>query len=176
MKYVFDPFTKHDLELVGNHRGQMFLVVGHQIFAHISGGVLSHSSLQIISKSLRFGGWCLSTLSFGSLHRLSMGWRSGHWLQVLNVLLLEPLLCCLGCVLGHCHAGIPLHDPFSMPWPWQYMAPSIVSLMQCSDFFCFYSVSHCSSNPTIKMIDWSCLFQRANIQNQQAINSFFFSL
>ncbi len=41
------------------------------------------------------------------------------------------------CVLGHCHAGIPILDPFSMPWlasmpwPWWYMAPSIVPLMRC---------------------------------------------
>ncbi len=27
------------------------------------------------------------------------------------------------CVLVHCHAGIPIHDTFSMPW--RYMAPSI---------------------------------------------------
>ncbi len=36
---------------------------------------------------------------------------------------------CTQCVLGHCHAGIPIHDPFSMPWPCWYMAPS---LMRCS--------------------------------------------
>ncbi len=36
------------------------------------------------------------------------------------------------CVLGHCHAGIPIHDPFSMPWPWRDMTPSIVPLMRCS--------------------------------------------
>ncbi len=40
MKYVFDPFAKHDLvlggkTLVGNHRGQMFLVVGHQVCTHL---------------------------------------------------------------------------------------------------------------------------------------------
>ncbi len=46
-------------------------------------------------------------------------WRLARPLQDLNVLLLEPLLgglCCLGRVfLGHCHAGIPIHDPFSIP-------------------------------------------------------------
>ncbi len=42
------------------------------------------------------------------------------------------------CVLGHCHAGIPIQDSFSMlwlalmPWPWQYMPPTIVPLMRCS--------------------------------------------
>ncbi len=49
-------------------------------FAHISGGILTHSSLQILSKSLRFRGWCLATRTFRSLHRFSMGLRSGDWL------------------------------------------------------------------------------------------------
>ncbi len=49
-------------------------------FAHISGGILSHSSLQILSKSSRFWGWCLPTRTFSSLHRFSLGWRSGDWL------------------------------------------------------------------------------------------------
>ncbi len=105
-------------------------------FAHISGGILSHSSLQILSKSLRFRGWRLATppqIFYGM-----KVWRLARPLQDLNVLLLEQLLCCLGCVLGHCHTGIPIHDPFSMPWlasmpwPWRYMAPSIIPLMQCS--------------------------------------------
>ncbi len=66
-------------------------------FAHISGEILSHSSLQILSKSLRFRGWCLATRTFSSLHRFSMGLMSGDWLGLdINVLLLEPLLCCLG--------------------------------------------------------------------------------
>ncbi len=65
-------------------------------------------------------------------------WRLARPLQELHVLLLEPLLCYLGHVLGHCHAGIPIHDSFSMPWltlmpwPWWHMAPSIVPLMRCS--------------------------------------------
>ncbi len=49
-------------------------------FAHISGGILSHSSLQILSKSLRFRGWRLATRTFSSLHRFSVGLRSGDWL------------------------------------------------------------------------------------------------
>ncbi len=43
-------------------------------------GLLSHSSLQILSKSLRFRGWPLATRTFSSLHRFSMGLRSGDWL------------------------------------------------------------------------------------------------
>ncbi len=57
----------------------MFLVVGHQVCTHLR-GILSHSSLQILSKSLRFGGWRLATRTFSSLHRFSMGLRSGDWL------------------------------------------------------------------------------------------------
>ncbi len=49
-------------------------------FAHISGGILPHSSLQILSKLLRFRGWCLATRTFSSLHRFSMGLMSGDWL------------------------------------------------------------------------------------------------
>ncbi len=47
---------------------------------HISGGILSHSSLEILSKSSRFRGWCLETRTFSSLQRFSFGWRSGDWL------------------------------------------------------------------------------------------------
>ncbi len=46
-------------------------------FAHISGGILSLSSLQILSKSLRVR---LATRTFSSLHRFSMGLMSGDWL------------------------------------------------------------------------------------------------
>ncbi len=45
-------------------------------FALISGGILSHSSLQILSKSLRCWGWRLATRIYSSFHRL----RSGDWL------------------------------------------------------------------------------------------------
>ncbi len=68
--------------------------------------------------------------------------RSEDWLghsRTFNVLLLEPLLCCLGCVFWVIiNFGIPIHDPFSMPclasmpWPWWYMAPFIIPLMRCS--------------------------------------------
>ncbi len=55
------------------------LVVGHQVCTHLRRD-LSHSSLQILSKSLRFWGWRLATQTFSSLHRFSMGLRSGDWL------------------------------------------------------------------------------------------------
>ncbi len=42
--------------------------------------MLSHSSLQIISKSLMFWGWSLATRTFSSLHRYSTVLRFGDWL------------------------------------------------------------------------------------------------
>ncbi len=96
---------------------RLFLVVGHR-FAHISGGVLSHFSLQILSESLRFRVW----RTFSSLHRLSI--RLARPLQDLNVLLLEPVLCCLGRVFWVIvMLGYPPHDPFSMSWRWRYIVP-----------------------------------------------------
>ncbi len=95
---------------------------------------MSHSSLQILSKSLRFRGWHLAIRTFSSLHRLSMGLRSEDWLgQDLKVFLLEPLLCCLGCVFWVIvMLEYPSTTHFQCPGPWRYMALSIVYLMWCS--------------------------------------------
>ncbi len=116
------------------------LVVGHQVCTHLWRDfvlLLFADPLQVIK---------VSCLTFGNSNlqlppQIFYGikvWRLARPLQDLNVFL-EPLLCCLGRVfLGHCHVGIPIHDPFpmpwlaSVPWPWQYMAPSIVPLMRCS--------------------------------------------
>ncbi len=111
----------------------MFLVVGHQVCTHLRRDfvpLLFADPLQVIKVSrLTFGNSNLQLPPqiFYGIKVL----RLARPLQDLNVLLLEPLLP-WPCVLGHCHAGIPIHDPFSMPWPWRYMAPSIVPLMQCS--------------------------------------------
>ncbi len=70
-----------------------------------------------------------------------MGLRSGDWLghsrTLMSFFLIHSFVALAVC-LGHCPAGIPIHDPFSMPWlasmpwPWQYMALFIVPLMRCS--------------------------------------------
>ncbi len=96
---VFDPFAKLDLvlgakTLVGNHRGQTFLVVGHQVFTHLRRDfvpLLFADPLQVIK---------VSRLTFGNsnLQLPPQIFRLARPLQDLNVLLLEPLLCCLGCV------------------------------------------------------------------------------
>ncbi len=60
---------------------------------------ISRELISINTTSPRNRGWCLATRTFSSPHRFSMGfWRLARPLQDLNVLLLEPLLCCLGCV------------------------------------------------------------------------------
>ncbi len=97
------PLRKHDLvlggkTLVGNHRGQTFLVVGHQVCTHLRRDffpLLFADLLQVIKVSrLTFGNSILQLRS-----QIFYGikvWRLARPLQELNVLLLEPLLCCLG--------------------------------------------------------------------------------
>ncbi len=139
MKYVFDPFSKHDLvlggkSLVENHRGLTFIVVGHQVCTHLRRDFVPLTftdPLQVIE---------ILRLTFGNSNLQLppqifcgiMVWRLARPLQDLKVLLLEPLLCCPGRVLGHCHAGILIHDPFLMPWPWRHITPSLIPLMRCS--------------------------------------------
>ncbi len=107
---VFDPFTKHDLvlggkTLVGNHRSQTFLVVAHQVCTNLRRDLVPlpfSDPLRVIEVSrLTFGN---SNLQLNSLYGIKV-WRLARPLKDLNVLLLEPLLCCLGRVLGHCQAG-----------------------------------------------------------------------
>ncbi len=83
---------------VGNHRGQTFLVVGHQVFTHLGRDFVQFlfaDPLQVIKVSrLTFGN---STLQLPP--QIFCGikvWRLARPLQDLNVLLLEPILCCLG--------------------------------------------------------------------------------
>ncbi len=57
----------------------MFLVVGHQVCVHLRRDFVP-LFLQILAKSLRFWGWRLATQTFSSLHRFSVGLRSGDWL------------------------------------------------------------------------------------------------
>ncbi len=85
-----------DKTLVGNHRGQTFLVVGHQVCTHLRRDfvpLLFADSLQVI-KVLR--------LTFGNsnlqlppqIFYVVKVWWLARPLQDLNVFLLELLLCC----------------------------------------------------------------------------------
>ncbi len=56
------------------------LLYGETSRLHCSGVILAHSSTQMVFKSWRFLGPLLWTLIFSSLHRFSMGFRSGDWL------------------------------------------------------------------------------------------------
>ncbi len=58
----------------------MFHVVLDQVCIHTAAGILAHSSIQVFSRSFRFWGCRWATLSFSSLHRFSIGFRSGDWL------------------------------------------------------------------------------------------------
>ena len=77
-----------------------------------------HSSLQILSKSLRFRGCRLATRSFSSLHRFSMGFRSGDWLgnyRTLICLFLSHSFVALAVCFGSLSCWKrPIHNPFSV--------------------------------------------------------------
>ncbi len=99
-------FAKHGLvlggkTLVGDHRGQTFLVVGHQVCTHLRRDfvpLLFADPLQVINVSrLMFGNSNLQ-LPPQIFYGIKV-WRLARPLQDLNVLLLEPLLCCLGLVI-----------------------------------------------------------------------------
>ncbi len=86
--------------LSGILRGQRFLVVGHQVCTHLRRDfvlLIFADPLQVIKVSrLTFGN---SNLQLPPQMFYGMKvWRLARPLQDLNVLLLEPLLCCLGCV------------------------------------------------------------------------------
>ena len=65
-------------------------------------GSFSHSSLQILSSSVRLDGECCCTAIFRSLQRCSIRFKSGLWLgheNDIQRLVPKPLLHCLDCVL-----------------------------------------------------------------------------
>ncbi len=94
--------------IVGNHRGQTFLVVGHQVCTHPRRDfvpLLFADPLQVIKASrLMFGN---SNLQLSP----QLFCRSKVWRRLSHSLL--PY----SCVLRYCRAGIPIHNPFSMPCP-----------------------------------------------------------
>ncbi len=128
--------------IFGNHRGQMFLVVGHQVCTHRRRDfipLLFADPLQVIK---------VSRLTFGNSNlqlppQIFDGikvWRLARPLQDLNVLLLETLLCKPGCVFWVIFmlkypSMTHLQSPGWLQCPgtdWQYKAPPIVPLMRCS--------------------------------------------
>ncbi len=72
-------------------------------FAHTAAGILSHSSIQVFSRSFRFWGCRWATRSFSSLHRFSIGFRSGDSLghsRTLKCFLRSHSLVALAVCLG----------------------------------------------------------------------------
>ncbi len=95
---------------------------------------ISRELISINTTSPRNRGWRLATRTFSSLHRFSMGfWRLARPLQDLNMLLLEPLLCCLGCVFW---VIVTLEYPstihFQYPCWFQCHGPDGPSSLWCS--------------------------------------------
>ncbi len=82
--------------LAGKHSGQTFIVVGHQVLTQWDFvPLLFPDPLQVIKvSSLTFGNSNLQ-LPAQIFYGIKV-WRLARPLQDLNVLLLEPLLCCLG--------------------------------------------------------------------------------
>ncbi|KAK6328012.1 hypothetical protein J4Q44_G00036580, partial [Coregonus suidteri] len=86
--------------LVGNQRGQTFLVVGHQVCTHLRRDFVPlffADLLQVIKVLRRTSGNSNLQLPPQIFYGIKV-WRLARPLQDLNVLLLVPLLCCLGCV------------------------------------------------------------------------------
>ncbi len=86
-----------------------------------------------------FGGCRWATQSFSSLHRFSIGFRSGDWrLQDLEMLLTEPLLSCPCCVLSCWKTQPqPIFNALTegkrlLAKISRYMAPSILPSIRCS--------------------------------------------
>ncbi len=87
-------------------------------FLHLSCGILKNSSFANCSKSFRFERFLLPTAVLRSLHRFSMGFRSG--LIAGHLRTLQCFVCNHFCVLGHCPAGRPMTsggDAAFWHWP-----------------------------------------------------------
>ncbi len=114
-------------------------------FAHTAAGILVHSSKQVFSRSFRLGG----CRCFSSLHRFSIGFRSGDWLGYSRTLkcflqshCLVELAVCLGSlscwktqprtIFNALTEGRRLLAKIS-----RYMAPSILPSIRCSRPFPF---------------------------------------
>ncbi len=124
-------------------RGQMFLVVDHQVCTHLRRDfipLIFTDPLQVINISRLTLGNSNPQLPPQIFYGI-MVWRLARPLQDLNVLLLETLLCCLGRVfwvivmleyLSTSHNPFPIPWQASMPWSWWYMALSIIPLNRYS--------------------------------------------
>ena len=79
----------------------IFLGYDAKSFAHLYLGSFSHSSLQILSNSVRLDGERRCTANIRSLQRCSIGLRSGLELSHKDIqrLVPKPLLCYIGYVL-----------------------------------------------------------------------------
>jgi len=91
-------------------------------------------------KSLMFRGWCLATRTFSSLHRFSMGLRSGDWLGHSRTLMcfflshsFVALAVCFGSLSCWKTHPRPIFNALAgfNAWPWWHMT-SIIPSVRCS--------------------------------------------
>ncbi len=113
-------------------------------FAHTAAGILAHSSVQVFSRFFRFWGCRWATRSFSSLHRFSIGFRSGDWLghsRTLKCFLrsysLVALAVCLGSLSCWKTQPRPIFNDLTegrrlLAKILRYMAPSILPSIRCS--------------------------------------------
>lgn len=119
-------------------------------------GYISHSSLQIRSRSVRLDGECCCTAVFKFFHRCLMWSQSGLTLKGIHRLVPNLLLCHLGCVLWiivllegepEC-SGAGFHPGCLCTWLHLYFPPSsLVSqfllLKNIPTSWCSTTVFHC---------------------------------
>ena len=79
---VFRPFTQYFVEApLAAITALSLLGYDATSLAHLYLGSFSHSSLQILSSSVRLDGERCCTAIFRSLQRCSIGFKSGFWLS-----------------------------------------------------------------------------------------------
>ncbi len=94
---------------------------------------------QILSKSLRFRGWCLATWTFSSLLRFSMGWRSGDWLGHSRILM-WVFLSHSFVALAVCFVSLSCWNTpyFGLIWP-QHFHPVLLWIIGTLQTCCTYA-------------------------------------
>ncbi len=139
----------------------MFHVVLDQVCIHTAAGILAHSSIQVFSRSFRFWGCRWATQSFSSLHRFSIGFRSGDWLghsRTLKCFLRSHSLVALAVCLGSLSCWKTQLRPIfnaltegrrSLAKILRYMAPSILHSIRCS-----HPVPFAEKHPHASRLGW----------------------
>ena len=131
-------------------------------FFYLSTGILDHCSFANCSRCLRLEGCLLPTTVLRSLHRCSMGFRSGLWpLQNSPALCLKPFLCAFWSMLW---VIVLLEGPWPLTETQLSDTGPYIALQNYFVVFRFHDVKHAfkarSSKATPKHLWTSTLFDR----------------